>query len=208
MCILCVSAGKNAGSPECIDVGDQSTGNDTTNPNAAQPPGNDGTASETSGPDAIAGSTSTTSTLSIDGSARGFVNTSGDQDWYRVNLVAGQQYTFAANGFGKGAIQDPVLRLLDASGNLIVSDDDGGPLAGAKLTYTATATGTYYVAAAGYSTNTGQYLLTMNDGATPFTPAASATGGPRPSASMSTRSSRSARRSRASRSRSGPTSPT
>jgi serralysin len=173
MCILCVSAGKNAGSPECIDVGDQSTGNDTTNPNAAQPPGNDGTASETSGPDAIAGSTSTTSTLSIDGSARGFINTSGDQDWYRVNLVAGQQYTFAANGFGKGAIQDPVLRLLDASGNLIVSDDDGGPLAGAKLTYTATATGTYYVAAAGYSTNTGQYLLTMNDGATPFTPVVS-----------------------------------
>jgi serralysin len=171
MCIMCTFAGKNAGGPECNEVGIESTGSDTTtNPNAAQPPGNDGAASETSGPDAIAGSTATTSTLSIDSWARGFINTSGDQDWYRVNLVAGQQYTFAANGFGQGAIQDPLLRLLDASGNLIVSDDDSGPLAGAKLTYTAAATGTFYIAAAGYSTNTGQYLLTMNDGATAYTP--------------------------------------
>jgi serralysin len=173
MCILCTFSGKNAGGPECVDIGNVSSGNDGGNPNAAQPGSDSSTASETSGPDAIAGSTSTSATLSVDSSTRGFVNTSGDQDWYRVNLVAGQQYTFAANGFGKGAIQDPMLRVLDASGNVLASDDDSGPLAGALVTFTASTTGTYYVSAQGYSTGTGQYLLTMNDGATPYMPVVS-----------------------------------
>src|SRR5262245_26022420 len=111
MCILCTSAGKNAGGPECSDVGNQSSGNDTSNPNAAQPTGDNGTASEVSGSDSVAGSTSTSATLAVDTAVRGFINTSGDTDWYRVNLVAGQQYTFAANGFGRGAIQDPTVRI-------------------------------------------------------------------------------------------------
>jgi serralysin len=169
MCVLCAFAGKNAGGPECVDVGNQSTETDGGNINAAQP-GGEGTQSESSFSDSVAGSTSTTDTLSVDGSARGFVNSAGDQDWYRVNLVAGQQYTFALNGFGKGAISDPFLRLLNASGAEIVSNDDSGPLAGALLTYTATTTGTFYVSAGGYNSSAGQYLLTMNDGATPFTP--------------------------------------
>src|SRR5262245_2655950 len=173
MCILCTFAGKNAGGPECGDVGNQSSGNGTLTTNAAQPTGGDGTAFEVSGPDSVAGSTSTSSTLSVDTAVRGFVNASGDQDWYRVNLVAGQQYTFAVNGFGKGAIQDPTVRILDASGVEKAYDDDSGPLAGALVTFTAQYTGTYFVSAAGYSTNTGQYMLTMNDGATPYMPVVS-----------------------------------
>jgi len=41
----------------------------------------------------------------------------GDHDWYRVNLVAGQTYSFAEIGTGTHALQDTFLYLHDASGN-------------------------------------------------------------------------------------------
>ena len=173
MCILCTFAGKASGGLECSDAGNQST-ETNVDTYAPQPAGEDGATSESSGADSVLGSTSTSNTLSIDSFARGFVNSAGDQDWYRVTLSAGQQYTFAMNGFGNGAIWDPYLRLLDASGTQIAADDDSGPLSGAKLTFTASASGTYYISAGGWGSTTGQYLVTMNDGSTPYTPAVSA----------------------------------
>lgn len=172
MCVLCISADKASGGFGCIDAasaGDDGNGAIT---NAPQPD-NGGVSHESTSTDTVAGSTSTSSTLSNDTAVRGYVNASGDQDWYRVDLVAGQQYTFALNGFGTGAIQDPYLRLFNASGMQVAFDDDSGPLAGARLTFTASATGAYYVSAGGYNTGTGQYMLTMNDGGTPFTPVVS-----------------------------------
>jgi serralysin len=171
MCVLCVSAGKAAGGYGCVDAapaGESGNGGAVTN--AAQP-GSGGAAYESTSTDTVAGSTSTSSTLAIDSSVRGYVNTASDQDWYRVDLVAGQQYTFALNGFGTGAIADPYLRLFNGSGSQLAFDDDSGPLGGARLSFTATATGTYYVSAGGFNGGTGQYMLTMNDGAAPFIPA-------------------------------------
>jgi serralysin len=169
MCVLCTFAGKNPGGPECFDAAAQTPAGGSVN--APLPPGSDAE-HETAGSDSVAGSTSTSDTLSIDSSVRGFINTAGDQDWFRITLVAGQQYTFAMNGFGTGAIQDGYLRLFNASGTEIAADDDSGPIAGAKLTFTASSSGTYYISAGGYSSVTGQYILTMNDGATPFIPVA------------------------------------
>src|SRR5262245_33483878 len=136
MCFLCVYTGKNAGGPECSEVGSQSTDFDAGNINAALPPGGSGADAEAAGSDAVAGGTSTSNTLSTDGSVRGFVNTAGDQDWYRVNLVAGQQYTFALNGFGQGAMSDPYMRLFNGAGTEIGANDDGGPINASMLTYT------------------------------------------------------------------------
>src|SRR5712671_5921866 len=168
MCILCASAGKAAGGYGCTDAASANDGASGQKTNAPQI--GDGTSSESPGSDTVAGSTSTSSTLSAASSVRGFVNSSGDQDWYRIDLVAGHQYTFELSGFGKGALPDAYLHLFNASGIEIASDDDSGPLAGSLLTFTASATGSYYIAAAGYGSNTGQYLLTMNNGSTPFTP--------------------------------------
>ena len=170
MCVLCAAAGKAAGGTGCVDAAPANDGASGETTNAPQP-GNGGAASESAGTDTVAGSTSTSSTLSIDSSVRGYVNAAGDQDWYRVDLVAGQQYTFALNGFGTGAIADPYLRLFSASGIEIAHDDDSGPLGGARLTFTASASGTYYVSAGGFGSGIGQYMLTMNDGARPFIPA-------------------------------------
>ena len=177
MCVLCASAGKAAGGYGCVDAasaGDSANNNSDNNnsasTNAAQP-GSGGATYEATGSDTVAGSTSTSSTLAIDTAVRGYVNATGDQDWYRVDLVAGQQYTFALNGFGTGAIADPELRLFNGAGAQLAYDDDSGPLGGAKLSFTASASGSYYVSAGGFSGGTGQYMLTMNDGAAPFIPA-------------------------------------
>jgi serralysin len=172
MCYMCASVGKKSGGYGCVDAA--STNNDVASSEKTNAPqlGDGGAVHESSGSDTVAGSTSTSSSLSVQSSARGWVNSSGEQDWYRVTLVAGHTYTFELDGFGQGAIQDPFLHLYNASGTEIASDDDSGPLAGALLTFTATTTGTYYIGAAGYSTGTGQYLLTMNEGATAYKPVA------------------------------------
>jgi serralysin len=169
MCYLCASVGKASGGVGCIDA---ATLNSTTEGEKTNAPqlGDGGAVYESSGSDTVAGSTSTSSSLSIQSAIRGWVNSSGDSDWYRVTLVAGHTYTFELDGFGQGAIQDPFLHLYNASGTEIASDDDSGPLAGSLLTFTASSTGTYYVAAAGYSTGTGQYMLTMNEGTTAYKP--------------------------------------
>jgi serralysin len=120
--------------------------------------------------DTVPASTSTSFSMSSGTSVRGYVNLGGDQDWYSVNLVAGQTYTFALSGFGKGAISDAYLRLFNASGTQVAFDDDSGPLNNSLLTFTASTSGTYYVSAGGWNTTTGQYLLTMNAGTTPYAP--------------------------------------
>ena len=101
---------------------------------------------------------------------RGYVNASGDQDWYSVSLTAGQTYTFTLSGFGVGALSDSYSRLLNSSGTQVAFDDDSGPLANSKLTFTASTSGTYFLSAQGYGTTTGQYLLTMATGTTPYAP--------------------------------------
>ena len=96
--------------------------------------GGSGPDSETSGVDSVPGSTGTSLTMSSGSSVRGYVNSSGDQDWYAVTLTAGQTYTFALSGFGTGALSDSYLRLLNSSGTQVAFDDDNGPLANSLLT--------------------------------------------------------------------------
>ena len=122
-------------------------------------PGGSGADAEGPGSDTVVGSTGTSSTMSGGTSVRGYINTNGDQDWYRVTLTAGHHYTFALSGFGSGALSDAYLRLLNSSGTQIAFDDDSGPLPNSKLTFTASTSGTYYISAEGYGgTTTGQYL--------------------------------------------------
>jgi hypothetical protein len=59
----------------------------------------------------------------------------GDDDWYRVQLVAGHAYTFAELNGGLG------VDLWDSAGGSLATSAPGQPLA-----FTAPATGTYFVA--------------------------------------------------------------
>lgn len=121
--------------------------------------------------DLVAGGTSTSFELSPGEAVTGFVSSLGDEDWYRVDLIAGQTYTFGLNGFGQEALRDPLVRLYNGAGTQVAENDDQGPLLGSLLTFTPTTSGNYYIAADAFANGyTGEYLLTMNSGKTPFLP--------------------------------------
>ena len=119
-------------------------------------------------PDDYSSTTQTTGTVAVGGSATGEIETSKDFDWFAVDLVAGHTYVIDLEGTdsGGGALQDPVLRgLYDADGNRIAGarDNDGGTGRDARLTFTATTTGTYYIEARGHSNQTGDYTVRVTE---------------------------------------------
>ena len=111
----------------------------------------------------------TTGTVAVEGSARGNIDFSSDQDWFRVELVAGQTYQFDLEGSpnGRGTLRDPRLRAIyDSEGRKqsdSYNDDFGGSL-NSRVYFTADASGAYYVAAgAGHRGYVGTYTLSVTD---------------------------------------------
>jgi len=109
---------------------------------------------------------STPITIKSGESYTGELEVVGDTDWIRVELVAGQRYTFSLDGTGGSALSDPLVRLFDASGTEIGSNDDGGPGLNSLMAFTAQTSGTYYVQAGSWDDRyTGTYTLSMEDAA-------------------------------------------
>lgn len=110
----------------------------------------------------------TTYTLRVGETAQGRISTLGDHDQFRVDLVAGQTYTFAmvgTGGFAAGQLNDTYLTLFDANGEYVAEDDDAGPGANSTFTFTATTSGAYYLDAAAYGDQTtGQYGVSVASG--------------------------------------------
>ena len=114
--------------------------------------------------DTIPGNGATPFTLTIGGSQEGVINTPGDDDWFRVELVEGESYVFTLTGHGATPLDDTFLELWGPSG-LVAIDDDGGPGTDSMLRFTATTTGTYYLNARAWEdefnpTLTGGYQVT------------------------------------------------
>jgi hypothetical protein len=97
----------------------------------------------------------------------GVISRSGDVDWFKVNLVAGEQYRLqieanpTINGLFAGQ-----LSLYGATGTLIATANTGQGFQSQYLDYTPTATGDYFVAASGPASVTGNYILTVPTGVT------------------------------------------
>ncbi|MDX2238544.1 MAG: pre-peptidase C-terminal domain-containing protein, partial [Hyphomonadaceae bacterium] len=109
-------------------------------------------------PDSIPGDATTTANLSLGGSVSGVVDTAGDDDWYRVELVAGQSYVFTLNASGSTPVSDAYLELFNAGGQLIARDDDAGVGLNSLLRFTAQQSGTYYLNARAYEEESGPTL--------------------------------------------------
>lgn len=109
--------------------------------------------------------TSTTTSIAPGGTINSSLETAGDRDWIRIEMVAGQTYTITMDGVDKGgndlgALDDPYLRLVDASGTQISFNDDGGSGRNSLLTFDATTAGTYYIVAGSYDDNfAGDYRI-------------------------------------------------
>jgi Ca2+-binding RTX toxin-like protein len=113
--------------------------------------------------DFVPDNTSTTFSVTVGGSVTGNVDVVGDQDWYRVSLVAGHPYQFDLQGAptGQGTIGDAFLRLFDATGALVTINDDSGEGLNSLILYTANQSGTYFLSAGGYGSNVGTFLLSV-----------------------------------------------
>ena len=113
------------------------------------------TVSEPAGEDFSAG-TSTSGRVAVGDTATGNIGSNDDRDWFAVELVAGRTYVIDLRGsaWGDGTLSDPYLRgIHDSDGNLIprTTNDDGGYGLNSRVTFTATESGTHYIAAGAYS---------------------------------------------------------
>jgi len=97
----------------------------------------------------IPGNNTTTATITVGGSTTGALEVSGDHDWYKISLTAGQAITVALNGI---TLQDPYLRVYDQNGVLVYQNDDinTGVNLNSLLSFAANYTGIYYIDAGSY----------------------------------------------------------
>jgi serralysin len=111
---------------------------------------------------------STPYTLNPGATFYGTLSSNGDRDWVAVNVVAGESYRVDLVG---DSLNDPYLRVYDASGNLVdVNDDIASNNRDSALRFTATVTGTYYVSAGAYNdSGTGTYEVSVASVTTPTT---------------------------------------
>jgi Ca2+-binding RTX toxin-like protein len=118
--------------------------------------------------------------FSADRTTRGLVQVNGsqltsridsatDQDWVRVDLVAGTTYTFSMNA-APGSSLDPYIFGLysstTAAGTFITgTGNDNFVGLNARVTYTATQTGTYFLSLRSSGNTSGDYVLTATSDA-------------------------------------------
>ena len=145
------------------------------NPPVAQPDqSTPQTVSEPAGEDFSAG-TSTSGRVAVGDTATGNIGSNGDRDWFAVELVAGRTYVIDLRGSptDDGTLSDPYLGgIHDSDGNLIArtTNDDGGQGYNSRVTFTATGSGTHYIAAgaAGIFSGRGTYEVEVTDTSPPI----------------------------------------
>lgn len=85
----------------------------------------------------------------------------GEQDWYKLDLVQGQTYQIALQGWS-GGTGNPRLTIIDALGRQYFGDVSTGPVPGmTTLPYTPLESGSFYVRASAYDV-TGGYTITAS----------------------------------------------
>jgi len=114
--------------------------------------------------DTIPDNPSTTVTLLPGSAIASAIDRTGDRDFFRINLEAGQTYIFTVYlPPTLAGLYDSMLRLYDASGNELRSNNDANTIWGlrySEITFTAPQSGTYFLAVEGWGyQTTGQYIL-------------------------------------------------
>ena len=122
----------------------------------------------------IAGDTSTTATIEVNGSVSSNIEFTDpqnpEQDWFAIELEAGVSYTFFQIRDGEDPLTDPYLYLYDSAGTELMQNDDILDADGAfvsqlsRINFTAETSGTYYIAASAFGAGSGDYTLYANEG--------------------------------------------
>ena len=109
--------------------------------------------------DDYAATAATTGLLLLGSTATsGIIEQANDTDMFKVNLTAGTSYTFDL--VGTSGTLNPYLALYNAAlASLAFNDNANTTTTNAQITYTASASGAYYLAARDLSTGTGGYTI-------------------------------------------------
>ena len=106
--------------------------------------------------------------LVVGGSATGDIEEPGDEDWFAVDLAAGNAYRVDVEGAATqaGTLEDPDLVGVYGPGGRYISgvaiNDDGGEGRNAVGFLTSESDGTHYVAVAGSGDQTGTYEVSVS----------------------------------------------
>jgi methionine-rich copper-binding protein CopC len=110
--------------------------------------------------------TDTTGVVTVNGTGTtGVIEIPDDADLFKVQLTAGVSYTFSLDRASSGGLSNPYLQLYgippdtSSAPPFIADDDDGGGAGNARISYTPTVSGTYFLAAWDYYTGTGAYTI-------------------------------------------------
>ena len=100
----------------------------------------------------------------------GALDTRDDEDWIRIDLVAGETYEINLAGSGDNGAADTILEVFNSDGERVARNDDidtaGGNL-NSMVTYTPDSSGAYYISASSYAANpaqnnSGDYVVTVS----------------------------------------------
>src|SRR5262245_24353190 len=118
--------------------------------------------------------TSTTAVVQADGFVRGTLNnityfdpllndyfTRLDDDWYRIDVQAGQEYNFVWARAGAGGATDVNLTLYDAAGNVRYALQNPGTWDWSEINWVPDSSGTWFIGVNGAATS-GEYTLGVN----------------------------------------------
>ena len=136
-------------------------------PENGTPPGPGTRANVSEGGTDLPADATTTGQVDVGGTVTGTIGSSGDNDWFRVELEAGTRYQIDLEGSqtGRGTVLDPVINgVRDADGDAIdgTLNDDSGLGFNARTVFTPTASGTHYIdMRAAEQSDTGIYTLSV-----------------------------------------------
>ncbi len=112
--------------------------------------------------------TDTTGVVSVNGAATaGVINEVNDQDLFKVELAAGVSYVFDAVRQTSNGLDDPHLNLYDPAAQLLDQDDESGGSGNARIMFTPTISGTYFLGVFDHGAGTGAYNLSAKPNANP-----------------------------------------
>ena len=101
--------------------------------------------------DAVGDSTFSNTTLNIGSEAvTGTLDRTGDHDWYRVYLQAGETYEFVTSAVNGGSDPDTTLALRDAGGTAIAFNDDSSGTY-SRIRFTAESSGLHFLDVGGWA---------------------------------------------------------
>ena len=114
------------------------------------------------------GDIGTDGVIVIGDSVTGAIQTPHDQDWYAVWLEPGKVYRIELESVfeSDSPLRDGFIRgLYDVNGNFVAgtADDDGGSGRDSVLYFAPQWTGTFYIAAGAYLSDTGEYTLSVTE---------------------------------------------